>query len=932
VTYWKKNIILVYFLASCLHVLSQHETDHWVQAGMHLKFSGNFTPTIDSLPLLSSLDAEGGATAASDKNGNLLFYSDGTFVYNRQYQKMPGCGLTGLLGPGSGGNEFSSQAALVVPYPGNDSLYILFHIFYGFSSNYNSFLYYSLIDMRAQNGLGDVVLANQLLLGGTQIQLKLTSVLHCNKKHIWVLGHLRNSDQYCSLLVTESGINPTPVYSAATMISEPAILGNDYFKGCMKVSPQADRVTAAYMALDSVEYCDFNNQTGVIANPRWLGVKPVSGIKAASTGPFGVEFSPSGYRLYVSANYKITNLTGLEKYTAFLYQFNTSFTSVSNIQSSIYMIDSIWNANMFAIQMAGNGRMYVNGYDGFFHSIRNPEGLNAACNYVQSEVLQGYYEVRLSGINLPVFLQSYFRYPIIATNNCQFQNISFSIQNTVGVSSVNWDFGDPVTGVNNFSNSYTPTHIFSQPGSYRVRLVVIPSNGCANDTLYKIVHAGELKVFLGNDTAFCNGDTLRLKLTNPVPYATYQWSTGSADSSISVSQSGQYWVKVFAGDCYAIDTINITVRNLPQFTLGNDTAICGNQPYALQPQPGYPNANYLWNTNATTSSIVAANPGSYWLRLTDQYGCSYRDSVNVSFKTLPSFNLGNDTALCQGQTHVLKANVSATAYLWNTGAASQQINATQTGFYWCDATLNGCTYRDSIFLLFKPLPQVQLGPDTTICEDVQYPLNVVNPAASYLWQDGKTTPDYTVSQPGTYHVKVTMNGCSASDTVEVKYNLKPRVNLGPDLSYCPGMQITLKPELQYVQSLIWQNGSTAPVYIATQSGLYYITATNYCGSKSDSVVVAKGVCKLYLPSAFTPNGDGVNDVFKAQYGDGITEFEMSIYNRWGQRVFYSTDKHKGWDGFVNGKLQAGVYIWYIRFRDSSASNGQIMKGTVVLIR
>jgi gliding motility-associated-like protein len=916
------------FFAS-IAVNAQSESAQWALQSGFIDFRQS--PPIYT-PAVYGVTGSGNITAC-DKNGNLQFYGNSLFIRNREQQAMPGFrdpngGIYHFL-QGSVNINYRSQTIVTVPWPGRDSLYYLFYWDSGSGIDLLSAkLRYAIVNMNRDSGRGDVVSRDTILLSGQQICDKITVALHCNKKDFWVIGHYLNSDKYFSLLVSQSGVANTPILSNGNFISASVTNYSENTRGYIKVSPIGDKIACGFRGNEQfTEYGNFNSATGQVSNIIKLYAKPSWALPTSFEGNYGIEFSASGKYLYLSEIYNVQWPCCVYP-TGHLWQYDLSSNNPVAIQASKFLVDSTMADLYYGLQYAINGKIYLNKDYYSIDVINNPEGAGFASNVQRDNINTG----NINGQDFPNFPGNLFRYPVITTNNCQFQNISFSLQNTVGVGSVNWNFGDPASGINNTSNSLTPTHIFTNPGAYRVRLVVIPSNGCANDTLYKIVHAGELKVFLGNDTAICQNDTLKLKLTTPIPYATYLWNNGSTDSTIKITQSGQYWVKVFVGDCYAVDTINVMVRSLSQFTLGNDTAICGNQPYILQPQPAYASANYLWNTNAATQTIVAANPGLYWLRLTNQFGCKYRDSINISFKTLPSFNLGSDTALCAGQTLQLRANVAANNYLWNTGATAQQITTGNTGWYWCDATLNRCTYRDSIYVLFKPLPNVNLGSDTTLCEDVTYPLNVTNPSATYIWQDGSNTPNYSITQPGTYRVKVTMNGCEKSDTVVIKYDLKPRVNLGPDLVYCKGMQIALKPEIQYAQSLSWQNGSTAPVYIATQEGIYSITAINDCGDKSDSIEITKGVCKLYVPTAFTPNGDGVNDIFKVQFGEGITQFEMSIYNRWGQRVFYSIDKNKGWDGRTSGKLQPGVYLWAIKYREAANLRDFQIKGTVVVIR
>jgi gliding motility-associated-like protein len=594
-------------------------------------------------------------------------------------------------------------------------------------------------------------------------------------------------------------------------------------------------------------------------------------------------------------------------------------------------VDAIEGGFGGAIQIANNGKMYVN-ISSSLCEIVDPENLGSACNYKGLTVLSG---TQYFNVNLPTFLQSYFQHPVIATGNCHFQNINFSVQNLSGVNNILWDFDDPASGVNNRSSSFTPTHIFSQEGYYLVKAILYNANGCGADTIRKQVYAGEFKVFLGNDTTICEGDSL--KLTMKIPNAGNQWSNNGKDTAITVTKAGKYWVKVSLGECSASDTINIAIRPLPAFTLGKDTTICSRQTCTLSSNPSPANASYLWNTGATTPSITAFNAGMYWLKVKEVgFGCKYADSINVSFKSLPNYNLGSDTSLCENERLTLNAGVSgATSYLWNTGDTTSFINAYQTNIYWADVTKDNCVYRDSISVLFKPMPIINLGRDTTLCEGQTVLLDAQNMGSQYLWQDNSNSQTKLITRKGNYWVKVTNNGCSSSDSIFVNYNLKPVFTLGSDTVICNGQTITLQPKIQNNSgvSWLWTNGRTNPTFAVTQTGEYVLQASNFCGSRYDTIKVSKGVCKLYVPSAFTPNNDGLNDVFRASYGENIIQFSLDVYNRWGQKVFYSTDINKGWDGKINGTIQAsGAYVWMIKYKVLNDAKEYLLKGTVMLIR
>jgi large repetitive protein len=134
-------------------------------------------------------------------------------------------------------------------------------------------------------------------------------------------------------------------------------------------------------------------------------------------------------------------------------------------------------------------------------------------------------------------------------------------------------------------------------------------------------------------------------------------------------------------------------------------------------------------------------------------------------------------------------------------------------------------------------------------------------------------------------------------------------------------------------NFLWQDGSTTQSYTVTKPGLYILSASNECGASTDSVLITQGVCNLYMPTAFTPNGDAKNDVFKAGFGEDIITYQLQIYNRFGQLVFETKDKNAGWDGKWNSKEQpAGAYVWFVQYNTASNKTIQQLKGTLLLIR
>ncbi|HLG40159.1 MAG TPA: gliding motility-associated C-terminal domain-containing protein, partial [Chitinophagaceae bacterium] len=298
-------------------------------------------------------------------------------------------------------------------------------------------------------------------------------------------------------------------------------------------------------------------------------------------------------------------------------------------------------------------------------------------------------------------------------------------------------------------------------------------------------------------------------------------------------------------------------------------------------------------------------------------------------------NLGNDMAVCFGDTLKVNNEIPDATYVWNDGSAGPKITVSQPGTYWVNVILGNCTVADTINISIKPSPVVNLGSDTTICEGQILQLDAGNPGSIFTWQDNSSSQIYLVSGPGKYFVNAVQNGCTNSDTINITYDLKPMFSIGRDTSICNGQTIILSPGIQNDTGLsyLWQDGSPGALFTVSQPGIYRVSVANYCGSTNDTVIVSEGVCKLYVPSAFTPNNDGLNDIFRANYGENVTVFEMKIYNRWGQMIFGSNDINEGWDGTFKGKEQpAGTYIWVIEYKEINNSNVYLLRGHVTLIK
>ncbi len=470
------------------------------------------------------------------------------------------------------------------------------------------------------------------------------------------------------------------------------------------------------------------------------------------------------------------------------------------------------------------------------------------------------------------------------------------------------------------------------PGQY----YVTATDGCSNqfsDTVAVASHP-PIPFDLGSSFSICQNDTATI--TAPGGFTNYRWTLyniiGDTLQTARIYPTVSSWYKATAQQdqgCYVSDSVYVTVKTVPPVNLGNDTSFCADQSVTLNAGKGYD--SYSWSNGSTGEKITVNQQGIYSVQASLN-GCSTSDTLRIgNVYPLPAFSLGNDTTLCETQSLLLAEDLANAAYLWNTGDTANSLLVRTQGIYWLQATQNGCSKSDSIVIKYKPMPIVDLGRDTTLCEGNSLSLDATNANASYAWEDGSQEPVQRVSGPGLYYVTVNLNGCVRKDSVLVNKLYKPAFTLGRDTSLCTGESITLEPSISDV-SFVWQDGSDLRDYTVTAPGVYQLTATNVCGSTTRQITITQSVCGLFMPNAFTPNDDGINDLFRVKYPGFIRTLQMIIYNRFGQVVFKSADPCAGWDGNYKGAPQpAGIYVWTIVVTGTDNTT-QSAKGTVQLIR
>ena len=291
--------------------------------------------------------------------------------------------------------------------------------------------------------------------------------------------------------------------------------------------------------------------------------------------------------------------------------------------------------------------------------------------------------------------------------------------------------------------------------------------------------------------------------------------------------------------------------------------------------------------------------------------------ITVHVANIPVVNLGNDTALCPHDTLYLNVSTLYASYMWQDSSAFSAYKVTKQGIYWVKVSIDSsCFASDTINVIYNSNPVVNLGNDTILCYGQETKLDALQASATYLWQDGSTSHDYIIKPPYSpyvFWVKVTINNCTSTDSIEVHSIPLPIIPLG-NIILCPGQSILLDVTTPNV-SYLWQDSTVKPTYIISHEGLYWIklTDSNNCSS-TDTIELSYQNCNIpiYIPNTFTPNGDGINDLFKIESTYLIYDFRLMIYSRWKDIVFESTDINIGWDGSYKGKIvPQGLYIYLL---------------------
>jgi gliding motility-associated-like protein len=312
----------------------------------------------------------------------------------------------------------------------------------------------------------------------------------------------------------------------------------------------------------------------------------------------------------------------------------------------------------------------------------------------------------------------------------------------------------------------------------------------------------------------------------------YLWNTGQTSQKINALQSGIYVVKRATSFCSVYDTVKVTRNMIPDPNFGGDIQLCETVDTMLDAGIG---TSYLWNTGFTGQILHVTQEGKYKVTVTFN-GCVNSDSVTVVASAKPNLDLGPDSSSCFQQPSTIQCPIVADSYLWSTGSTFNSITVTNAGTYWLQIQKEYCAVLDSIVINQKQVPNLDLGSDRSFCKEDSIQLNISQPNAAYVWNDGNNNAIRYVKAPARVSVSITStDGCTVTDSLVLDTFTSPIISLGQDTAICQNNEVTLEVAAQYA-SYLWQNGSTQPVQKVSRAGLYHLVVTSTEGCKGEASI------------------------------------------------------------------------------------------------
>ena len=455
--------------------------------------------------------------------------------------------------------------------------------------------------------------------------------------------------------------------------------------------------------------------------------------------------------------------------------------------------------------------------------------------------------------------------------------------------------------------------------------------GCTGRDLGSVIDKSDLTVnILDNLTVnLCEGEDVTLipnfKASDGYFFTWSQDGSGTSETFLATT-TGTYDLHVDnGGGCEGDGTIDVIVH-LDPVLVPDAAGICDGEAALIGGINDLGGTyTYLWSTGETSATISVLTAGIYTQEVTSNQGCVSEETVDVDVYSNPTPNI-QGTTVCQGVGVTLtdlNDKGETTDFIWSTGATTATISPTTSGDFTLDVVdIHGCKGTSTTAVTFIAYPIVDLGKDMVICEgDDKVTFDAGNIGNTITWNSGQTTSTISTDQAGEYIVTVSDGGCPAYDTVVLSVVDLPVSELDQLLAvnpYCFNeleTAILLEAGARSDYEYLWGTGETTSAISVDAAGTYVVEISAGTCSITDRIKLSD-YCPstLYVPNTFTPDGDGINDSFNA-VGSYISDYQMFIYNRWGQLIYKTESMTDDWDGtFMGQGVQVDTYVYKIYYK------------------
>lgn len=937
----------------------------------------DFNSGAPSLITTGMLFGESGASV-SNNAGRLLFYC-GRYEPLHLHKNITLWDSTHNIMPNGDeliGNRYTSstQGVTIQPFLDGSNRYYVFTqaARENLWEDKDYYLRYSIVDMDLRGGLGDVVSGSKNIIIDSFVSERqfITKGDGCS---VWLITHRSDTNVFHAFKIDNTGIHLTPVISGfpSDRYFNPAMTfpESPYARGNMDVSTDGTRIAMSRSEKPLLtEIYDFDKSSGVVSNQRAID----------SVFHYWVQFSPDGSKLYTTgpiAQYDLSLLPSLSavKASRTIVRDSASTTTGMRIgpDNKLYTIVNV-------ISSSGSVDRYI-------YRIDNPNLKAPACSITRLLTLPKSMELHVGlGPNVVVLpptgtvprkrdtaicfspsgdIVADGGYSYYAWNDGSFGRVKtilgpgkFWVTMRKGCTLFVDTFYCAAKKLDTLTHFIDTTICFSKPVSisagvgrvYRWfdgdtgRTKIFTTEG----TYWVKYFSGECTLVVDTfritdpkkfDTSFFRRDTIvcfmqPVELTARSGFEHVKWYSGSTKMTQSISAPGVYWVAQFNNCKLSIDSFYVVAQRNDSSFFRIDTTVCLQGDIQLIAPVEH--TDYFWNDGSTNRFKAIRTPGLHWVYSFNK-DCKTRvDSFNVIAKQLDTAFFSTDTVVCLQNSASLSAPVLYANYLWNDGSMGRSRAISTSGVYWVYCNNGDCSIRVDTFKVRFVQFDPPLSPIDSICNNDTITINAFVPNAQYLWQDGSRDSRFRTTEAGKYQVRISVDGCSLSDTIEIlKKELK--FDFGKDQLLCEGVTKVLSAQIERARYL-WQDGSTEQTYAVSRSGTYSLTVSKDNCIASDTIKIEFTQCSncVAIPNAFTPNADNKNDFFRPILNCPAAEYSFKIFNRYGQEIFASINPDDKWDGTINGSdAELGVYFYLLKitFAIPNAKE-ELYKGDVSLLR